>query len=153
MGKTLSSWAYSSVSCIGYYHFLPLFFNGIGVQKSVRPLLVELAKQRPDFAKQPALFLGSAPSFSWFYYGQEALVNQQLALEKQGLAKPLILPEYDNTPTLPAASATVFNQPVVAIVLNPNEPQILVAQKTRQDLTIRLLAKEGYYAAYLVTRK
>ena len=138
---------------LGITIFYLCFSTALAYKKSVKPLLVELAKQRPDFAKQPALFLGSAPSFSWFYYGQEALVNQQLALEKQGLAKPLILPEYDNTPTLPAASATVFNQPVVAIVLNPNEPQILVAQKTRQDLTIRLLAKEGYYAAYLVTRK
>jgi 4-amino-4-deoxy-L-arabinose transferase-like glycosyltransferase len=137
---------------LGVTIFYLFFSTALAYKKSMKPMLIALAKVRPDFAKQPTLFLEDAPTFSWFYYGQEALVNQQLQLEKQGQAKPLILPEYDITYTFPTEPA-VFNHPIVVIVSKKVLPSLLNQQKKHAELSFKPLASEGYYAAYLVQHK
>jgi hypothetical protein len=137
---------------LGVTLFYLYFSTTLAYKKSMKPLLIALAQQRPEFASQPALFLAAAPPFSWFYYGQEALVNKQLALEKQHRAKPMILPEYDLTPQLPT-DATTLLQPTVVIVNKKEEPSLLKQQALQPQLRIKPIASAGYYAAYLVQRQ
>jgi hypothetical protein len=137
---------------LGVTIFYLFFSTALAYKKSMKPLLVALAKVRPNFATQPTLFFETAPVFSWFYYGQEALVNKQLALEKQGLAQPMILPEYDATYPFPS-DTSIFKQPIVVIINKAVAPSLLNQQKKHPELLFAPLVSQGYYAAYLVQQK
>lgn len=140
---------------LGITIFYTFFSATVSYKKTMKPLLVALAKKRPNFPAEPALFLGDAPTFSWFYYGQEAAVNQQLMAEKSGTPSPTIFPEYDITATFPTDFHR-FKQPTVVLVTKIVEPTLLAQAQTsafKEQLTLTLLAKEGYYAAYLVQQK
>ena len=137
---------------LGVTIFYLCFSTTLAYKKSMKPMLTELAKKRPEFASQQVIFWEEAPVFSWFYYGQEALVNKQLMLEKQGLAKPMILPEYNATYPFPTDVA-IFNQPVVVIVSKKAEPSLLKQPLLHPQLLFQPLVSAGYYSAYLVRRR
>jgi len=137
---------------LGVTIFYLCFSTALAYKKSMKPMLIELAKKRPEFATQQVVFWEEAPVFSWFYYGQEALVNKQLMLEKQGLAKPMILPEYNATYPFPIDVA-IFNQPVVVIVSKKAESTLLKQPLLHPQLLFQPLVSAGYYSAYLVRRR
>jgi 4-amino-4-deoxy-L-arabinose transferase-like glycosyltransferase len=140
---------------LGITIFYAFFSSTVSYKKTMKPLLVALAKKRPNFPAEPAIFLGDAPAFSWFYYGQEAAVNQKLSSERSGNPSPTIFPEYDITATFPT-NANRFKQPTVVLVTKTVEPTLLAHAQTiafKQQLTLTLLAQEGYYSAYLVQQK